>query len=281
MLERLASSVFTSLAEVMLHFKGPTTEHDHKTGRPGPRYVREMIYPEVPIDPGPPRESSVDDEAIEASILRLGEVARRFDWFSHIEDEHVFVRVVDADDLRFTIDLDRGEARLTRGWDMSRPATLILPVDRRNITSMAAVMEDGHISYEELYRIVYVLAVPAARRMYSIPFLREPNDKSWIGMDDFVHVVIPPTEPVLYHDRPVRIELTIVNVDGQWLVMEGLHGDPDARFELTLEEAARWYRFACYDLARVTGTRDLMDVARQVASVTQSTLKYLRADHGG
>jgi len=279
MLERLASTVFTNLADVMLHFKGPTKEHDYKNGRDSARYVREMVYPQVQIDPGQAREFSADDEAVEAGILKVGEMAREFDWFNQIEAEHIFVTVVDASDLHFTVDLDKGTAKLSRGWDVSTPPTMILPVTRSNIAAMAQVLEDHLVSYEEMYRVFYVLAIPAAQRIYSIPFLRQPGDKSWIGMDDFVHVVIPPTQPVTYADIPIQIELTIVNVDGQWLVMQGLHGDPDARFELTLEDAARWYKAACYDLARVKSTGDLMGFARQLAEFTQKSMTYLRADH--
>lgn len=279
MATQLATTVFKQLAEVMLHFKGPTTEHDYKSGKETPRYVREMVYPYVAIDPGPARVFSADDLAIEAAILRIGEAAKRFPWFGNIEDERVFVRIVDADNLRFTIEFDQGTATLTRGWDPTRPPTLVLPVERQNISAIEDVLHDGALTYEELYRIVYVLAPAAVRRMYSIPMLREPGDKSWIGMDDFVHVVIPPTEPVLYHGRPIRIELTIVNVDGQWLVMDGLHGDPDARFELTLEDAARWYKFAVYDLPKVKGTGELLKVASDVAAVTRKTMTYLRKEH--
>lgn len=279
MVTQLATAVFKQLAEVMLHFKGPTTEHDYKSGKETPRYVREMVYPDLPIDPGPAHEFSADDEAIETAILRLGEAARHFPWFEKIEDERVFVQVVDAGNLRFTIDFDHGTAKLSRGWDTSRPPTMVVPVDRLNIARMGEVLRAGSLTYEELYRIVYVLAPAAARRMYSIPMLREPGDKSWIGMDDFVHVVIPPTEPVIYHDRPIRIELTIVNVDGQWLVMEGLHGDPDARFDLTLDDAARWYKFAVYDLPKVKGSAELLKVASDVAAVTRKTMTYLRPEH--
>ena len=279
MVAQLATAVFKQLAEVMLHFKGPTTEHSCKSGKETPRYVREMVYPDLPFDPGPAHEFSADDEAIEAAILRIGEAARQFPWFKNIEEEHVFVQVVDADNLRFTIDFDHGTATLTRGWDATRPPTLVVPVNRLNITSMEEVLRDGSLTYEELYRIVYVLAAAAARRMYSIPMLKEPGDKSWIGMDDFVQVVIPPAEPVVYHDRPIRIELTIINVDGQWLVMEGLQGDPDARFDLTLEDAARWYKFAVYDLPKVKGSGELLKVASDVAAVTKKTMTYLRRDH--
>src|SRR6266545_23725 len=151
MLERLASTVFTNLADVMLHFKGPTKEHDYKNGRDSARYVREMVYPQVQIDPGQAREFSADDEAVEAGILKVGEMAREFDWFNQIEAEHIFVTVVDASDLHFTVDLDKGTAKLSRGWDVSTPPTMILPVTRSNIAAMAQVLEDHLVSYEEMY----------------------------------------------------------------------------------------------------------------------------------
>lgn len=279
MLEGLTGGIFRQLGQVMLHFKGPTTERSYKSGRGGARYVREMVYPEQRFEPDPPRSWSPSDEELEASLLRSAAYAKQFSWFPRIEQEHVFITVVDADGLRFTADIDGGTATVRRGWDTSRPPTLVLPVNRQNLTNMEDLLKDGQLTYEELYRIIYVLALPAARTVYCIPFLREPGDKSWIGMDDFVHIEIPPTEPVLYQGRPIRIEMTVVNVDGQWLVMEGLHGDPDARYTLSIDDAVRWYRFSVYDMRKVTSSAQLMDVARRVADVTRSTLSYLRSDH--
>ena len=61
--------------------------------------------------------------------------------------------------------------------------------------------------------------------------------------------------------------------------MEGLHGDPDARFDLTLDDAARWYKFAVYDLPKVKGSAELLKVASDVAAVTRKTMTYLRPEH--
>lgn len=278
-MQGITGTVFRQLATLMLHFKGPTVERSYKTGRNTQRYVRDMFYPPQTFEPDPPRAWSPADEEIEASLLRSADYAKQFSWFPRIEDEHVFVSVLDADNLRLTVDVDGGAAVVRRGWDTSRPPTLVVPVNRQNVTNLELILKDGQLWYEELYRIIYVLALPAARAVYSIPFLRQPGDKSWIGMDDFVHIDVPPAEPVLYQGRPIRIQITVVNVDGQWLVMDGLHGDPDARFELTIDDAVRWYRFAVYDLRKVQSTAELMDVARRVAEVTQKTLSYLRADH--
>ena len=279
MLQGLTTSIFRQLGQVMLHFKGPTTERSYKTGRDGARYVREMVYTEQQLEPDPARSWSPADVELEGSFIRAAEHAKQFSWFPRIEEEHVFVTVVDADGLRFTIDIDGGAATVRQGWDTSRPPTLVIPVNRQNVTNLEAILKGGELTYEELYRIVYVLALPATRAVYSIPFLRQPGDKSWIGMDDFVHIEIPPTEPVLFQGRPIHIGMTVVNVDGQWLVMEGLHGDPDARYTLSIDDAVRWYRFSVYDMRKVTSGAQLMDVARRVADVTRSTLSYLRSDH--
>jgi hypothetical protein len=279
MLQALTTTLFRQLGQIMLHFKGPTTEHSYKNGRSEPRYVKEMVYPPLSFEPDLPRTWSAEDEEIEASFLRSAEHARQFSWFPQMEDEHVFVTVVDADGLRLTIDIDGGRATVRRGWDTSRPPTMVLPINRQNVTNLEALLQPGVIAYEGLYRIIYVLALPATRAVYSIPFLREPGDKGWIGMDDFVHIDIPPVEPVTYQGRPIHIQMTVVNVDGQWLVMEGLHGDPDVRFQLTIDDAARWYRFAVYELRKVKNSGELIDLARRVADVTQKSIVYLRSDH--
>jgi hypothetical protein len=278
-LQGLTGHVARQLASVMLHFKGPTSEYGYKSGKREPRYVAEMVFPELPAGDVEDRAWTADDDAIEQSLLRSGERARRFPWFGGIEDEHVFLTIVDQDDLRLTIDVDGGEGRATRGWDRSRPPTATIPLRRQNILNLEALLGQDELGYDDLYRMAWILAPHAARAMYSIPLLREPGDKAWIGMDDFVQIEIPPPHDIIHEGRPIRIELTIVNVDGQWLVMDGLHGDPDARFTLTLEDAVQWYRFAVYDVRKATGTRELMDLARQVAAVTEKTMTYLRADH--
>lgn len=278
-LQGLTGQVVRQLASVMLHFKGPTTEYDYKTRKTRPRYVSEMVFPDVPIGSEEPREWSAADEELAESLRRSAEFAKQFSWFAKIEDEHVFVTVVDQGNLRLTVDIDAGAARVSQGWDASRQPTVVVPITRQNILNLEQILSNGRLTYEELYRIVYVLALPAARAMYSIPLLRERGDKSWIGMDDFVQIEIPPTEEVLYDGRAIRIEMTIVNVDGQWLVMDGLHGDPDARFTLTIDDAVQWYRFSVYDVRKARGTRELVELARRVAEVTERTMTYLRADH--
>jgi hypothetical protein len=279
MLQQLTATLFRELAEVLLRFKGPTTEMSYKTRQSGPRYVREMVYPAVPLEPATPYEWSAEDDQLWESLQRSREYAKALPWIAAIEDEHVFVAVLDAGNLRFTIHFDHGDITLTKGWDMSRPPTLVVPGVKQNILNLEIGLADGQLSYNEMYRAAWLLAIPCAKRMYSIPFLREAGDKTWIGMDDFVHVVIPPQEQVTYQGRELRVELTIVNVDGQWLIFPGLQGDPDARFELTVEDAARWYKWAVYDFAKVRGTGELMTVAKQIADVTQRSMVYLRADH--
>jgi hypothetical protein len=278
-LQGLTGQVVRQLASVMLHFKGPTTEYDYKARKKRSRYVSEMVFPEEPIASEASREWSSADEEIVQSLRRSAEYARQFSWLAKIEDEHAFVTVVDQDNLRLTVDIDAGDARISQGWDATRRPTVVVPITRQNILNLEQILRNGELTYEELFRIVYVLALPAARAMYSIPLLREHGDKSWIGMDDFVQIEIPPREQVLYDGRAIRIEMTIVNVDGQWLVMEGLHGDPDARFTLTVDDAVQWYRFSVYDVRKARGTRELVELARRVAEVTQRTMSYLRADH--
>ena len=42
-----------------------------------------------------------------------------------------------------------------------------------------------------------------------------------------------------------------MNVDGQWLVFRGLHGDPDIKLKLTLSQAAELYKLGYYEVKDV------------------------------
>ena len=95
-----------------------------------------------------------------------------------------------------------------------------------------------------------------------------------------IQIIIPPKG--LYVDPsgvPLNIELTAVNVDGQWLVFRGLHGDPDFRLKLTLEEAAELYRIGYYEVSKVKTPKQAKNLSDEFLLLLDKTLDYRRKDH--
>lgn len=257
-------------------------EKSYKTGRFEPRYLKSFARTPIVYPSENTRLLNIAPEKIDSIISLLdqaGQFAKKFSWFSAIKDEHVFVYVVDLGNLRLTIDIDNGEYSIKRGFDESRLPTLVVPVTEQNILNLVEVLSDGKLDYQEQYRIYYVLAIPALKALYNTGPLYTPWDKTMMKFDDLVHIEIPPKEPVFLGGRPISIQATAVNVDGQWLVFSGLQGDPDFKISLTLEQATKLYVAGVYEVRNAKGLGQLLDISKRFLKFLDEVVVYVRKDH--
>ena len=77
------------------------------------------------------------------------------------------------------------------------------------------------------------------------------------------HLHIPPKEDAMILGLPAYIKLTAVNVDGQWLVFRGLHGDPDIKLKLTLSQAADLYKLGYYEVKDVKSQKQAKELSKE------------------
>lgn len=257
-------------------------EKSFKTGRFEPRYLKAFKRTPFTYPPENIQLLNISPEKIDA-IEKLwnetGQYVKRFSWFPAIENEHVFVYIIDLGNLRFTIDIDDGKYTIKRGFDESRPPTIVVPIMEQNILNLRDVFSDGKLTYEEQYRIYYVLAIPALQALYNTDPLYTPWDKSMLKFDDLVHIEIPPEEPVFLLGHPISIQATAVNVDGQWLVFPGFQGDPDFKVSLTLEQATKLYVAGIYEVRGAKSVKELLDVSKRFLKFLEEVIVYVRPDH--
>jgi len=108
-------------------------EKSYKTGRLEPRYLKsfvrtKQVYPAENLDVV--RVSSSLVTAITYELNQAGKYASKYSWFPQIRNEHVFLYVKDVGNLRFTLDINAGKYSLSRGFDETKPPTLIVPIKR-------------------------------------------------------------------------------------------------------------------------------------------------------
>ena len=258
------------------------TEMSYKTGDDEPRYLSKFKM----VDYNYPKDVSnaiigVEDKADEMIKLlnKTGEAASKNEWFSKIQNENIYLSIVDLGNYRITLKIADGSYEVVKGFKKKTPS-MVLKLFTRNIRDLHEFFSDGKLTEEEKYRIFYIVSVPAIRAIY----YNEPNyragDKSVFKFDNMVQISIPPKG--LYVDQsgvPLNIELTAVNVDGQWLVFRGLHGDPDFRLKLTLQEAAELYRIGYYEVNKVKTPKQAKKLSDEFLLLLNKTLDYRRKDH--
>ena len=156
---------------------------------------------------------------------------------------------------------------------------MVLKLNTKNIKDLLIIVSDGEVTYEEKYRLFYTIADAAWRAMFYVDPYYLPGDKSEFKFDNLVHLHIPPKEEALILGLPAYIKLTAVNVDGQWLVFRGLHGDPDIKLKLTLSQAADLYKLGYYEVKDVKSQKQAKEISKEFLNLFNETIEYQRKDH--
>ena len=82
-----------------------------------------------------------------------------------------------------------------------------------------------------------------------------------------------------YHGKEVTMSGTVVNVDGMFLVVEGLVGDPDIRLELTLDQAIELYEYIAYDAIKEQSLSEKMSLFTKYSDLVNGCIVYERGWH--
>jgi hypothetical protein len=258
------------------------TELSYKTGKSGPRYLKN--FSKTPYHfPDDKSASLPDTDSLSKGIQSLFKESamhlQKFEWAQRIETEHLFMYITDMGNMRFTLHIENGKVDISAGFDTSQAPTLVIPMSSMNVANLNQILSDGVLTYEEQYRIYYIITVPALHAIYKNDVLYRPGDKSMFRFDDFVHIEIPPAEEVLYHGKPVNIEATVVNVDGQWLVFRGLQGEADFKLKLTLDQATELYKLGFYEVRKLRSPKESVALSQKFLRYLNEVTESVRTDH--
>ena len=262
--------------------KNNDKELSYKTGKQESRYLKnfaqaDYIYPDDLSAEIPDAKSS--KQTILSQLDQAGQSAEKMSWFEKVQDEHIYIYISDLGNFRLTLDINEGKYSIHEGFDTTRPPTMVIPMNSLNVAHLAEILQDGKITYEEQYRIYYVIAIPALQAIYHNPVLYKPGDKSIFQFDDLLHLVIKPEQEVNYMGHPIHIEATIANVDGQWLVFRGLQGDPDYTVTVTLNEATDLYKMGFYEVRNIKSPADAKALSEKFLHYLHGVTSYERKDH--
>ena len=155
-------------------------------------------------------------------------------------NEVLFIRVLDLNDFKLTGNLTNGKALATIGWDLNKKPSFVLPLYSKNLQNVKEVTQDLDLSLKDVYRITRVLFIPFLKGLYQGDYSNTPEDKSYLQLDNFIHVEVKDDEGVEVDGFPGPAQATVVNVDGQWLIFEGLYGDPDIKYSMDIKQALQF-----------------------------------------
>jgi hypothetical protein len=153
------------------------------------------------------------------------------------------VEVKDFDSLTFTVKLildtnAPARAEYVLGSDTATRPDLILPLYSQNIANVISIFEDGQVTDEEAYRIHRATFGSNLKSLFQIPSLYEPKVARYLDLPNFIHMTLKNEKGYEFMGSHKEATVTILNVDGQWLVSPGALGDPDVKWAVTHTQLA-------------------------------------------
>lgn len=190
--------------------------------------------------------------------------------------ENIFL-VVD-NKVAFTVIIKGKEITIERGRQKNITPTLLIPFTPAIAKNLVDVLEDYKLDKPEIFNICYVVFMPCLNRMYSMPYLYDsPIFKG--KLDNFLQFVIKNPEGYTYHGQQIEISGTVVNVDGMFLTIPGLIGDPDIRLELTLEQAIDIYKYIAYEAIKDQSILEKKKLFNKYSAIVENSTVYVRKWH--
>jgi hypothetical protein len=242
------------------------------------RHISKLRKPDISIaDTIKPNENFDQADLVKMEVLlkTAQERAQKSEFIRNI-NECIFL-IVDQK-VAFTVMLKGNDISIERGKMKGAIPTLFIPFTPAIAKNLVDVLEDYKLDEQETFNISYVVFMPCLNRMYSMPYLFETS--MYKGrLDNYLQFSIKNNKGYTYHNEKVEISGTVVNVDGMFIIMPGLIGDPDIRLELTLDQAIDLYKYVVYDAVKQQSTADKMKLFKKYNSLVNECKVYERSWH--
>jgi hypothetical protein len=155
------------------------------------------------------------------------------EWFRRLFNR-VHVQLTDTGE-QFTVVHHGERVEVTEGFQDQRP-DFVVPLDSQNIRNLASFFEDDRIDPYEEYRIVKFMLRPCLESALALPVLQNDALRKILKLDTHWQ------EALLTPDGKEDEQLTVVHVNGQWLVFPGYHGRPQRRLLMKPDQVLEYQR---------------------------------------
>ena len=141
---------------------------------------------------------------------------------------------VEGMDDKFTVHHQGDKITFSKGIDDD--IDFLVPLKKQNILNMISHSKDGSISPEESWRILSVLFTPLTYETLKVPTLAVNWRRKLAGVEDLIHIYLltPAGGKANKH--------ILIYVKNQWLVIEGLYGNPRRTYRMTPGQSLEYQR---------------------------------------
>ena len=196
-----------------------------------------------------------------------------------MKDETIAISLEDLGNFPIFLKVSGGKITLIDASKMDFSPSIVFRIQKADIDGLVFFLQDGKIDSEEQLKIADVILPAMTERIYRTKKLYKNGNLSAFWFDDLMQIEIKHPNNINRLGTPLSLRVTIVNVDGQWIVTPWFVGDPDVRFSLNLDDAIKMYRLITVDLENAQTKQAGIAVGKDIFVILSKNQTYIRKDH--
>lgn len=152
----------------------------------------------------------------------------------------LLVVMKDIPDVTFSGKVENGACTFERGTKAGVSYDYVLPADKENILGLALFFDDGVLAENEAWQLHSVLYVAGLQSGFRADAFYREDVARYLAFPNIIHFTLKNPQGFEYRGSKAETKATAMNVDGQWIVVEGHRGDAAATMEVTVAQVEEY-----------------------------------------
>lgn len=138
-----------------------------------------------------------------------------------------------------------GKLKLRTTTFFDKNIDFVLSLNKENIFNMVKYAEDGYLNLEEQFKIMRVFFTPFTKvTLKKSPVLSNNFIRKLSGVENLIHVNL------INESKTLKTSHTLMYINREWLVIEGLHGEPKRIYTMGVKDAVLFQKKIFYAIKK-------------------------------
>lgn len=216
---------------------------------------------------------SSSDIEIEKTLEKVLTQASTLGLLNVVKQELVYLNFEESPELKFSISIDEGNFKISRGWDSKQYPKVFLTLNRQKLNRFLTCLWPNQFTINAQYELFNYLSRSLVESFYNSDFVVNFKPVILLRLHKLVHLKLESPAQEKAHGFLKPTYLTVINTMGQFFIFEGLHGIAPIVLAMNLEQALELLILVRYQLPFAKSKIESAQLIRKFLDIRAKTYK--------
>lgn len=206
-------------------------------------------------------------------LVELNKRIMEFDYCKNVR-ETVYLEFSDFENIKLILDVQNGDITFIDNFDQAVYPTSHLKIKKENLDYLQEYLKKGYLTPEEKQSLFHFLAIPTLESFYYSKLINKLKTVAFLKLHKLIHMTVLNPNGFCFADGSlIETKATVINVHGQFIILEGHHGVAPVLFEVSVDEALEYYNLLAQELPNAKTLNEKRELYTKYLNLRNKTVK--------